>query len=532
MAFSANIFGPNTGVSMASRKEGATDKIANKGRRGDQHLVHASPFTRSLLKAMGGAGTINPKTGLMEFYSIGFSDIGGVDPTPASESDAVSALSDAGYIADDDYLSGVDKVDDGVDVGNFVTGLYDSIGRSGTVDKEGADYWAGQTQSLMDQGQTYQEAMGNVATAFVDSASLIDEQRDALVGSLGSGQYDQFFSDIGRDKNDYISRAESAISEYGTLDDFASMYADEVLSGGFTYDTTPLGDVRQRIIDSGNERVIAGDDLAFAQDLVGLDSSEFQGMLDAARRNEFEVRGLTGSAAALDDSLKSIQKMDPELAGAVADSFTSLSDGEQLQIQSNVAKGGDPTQLLLNVALAQNTPNIGGNDFSNVGMGDISAVDILGDNVITADSSEQEILDTFIQSGMIDDATTDEIINNGLTEQQVEEIIAAFTSATGQTDTSGMSASEIIAELQNIYNMSNYNPLAFLNAFGFALDPSYLGQIIPTLSAGLTGAYTTRRVRDRETGEYRTIRVPISPEAINASARNQRRAGFGSVISV
>jgi len=80
--------------------------------------------------------------------------------------------------------------------------------------------------------------------------------------------------------------------------------------------------------------------------------------------------------------------------------------------------------------------------------------------------------------------------------------------------------------------MSNYNPLAFLNAFGFALDPTYLGQIIPTLSTGLAGAYTTRRVRDRETGEYRTIRVPINSEAINATARNQRRAGFGSVISV
>ncbi len=166
-------------------------------------------------------------------------------------------------------------------------------------------------------------------------------------------------------------------------------------------------------------------------------------------------------------------------------------------------------------------------------MGDTTATDVLGDNVITGDSTEQEIFDTFVNSGVIDDATANEIVNNGLSNDQVEEITEAFNSATGgSVDTTGMSVADIIAELQNIYNMSNYNPLAFLNAFGFALDPTYLGQIIPTLSTGLTGAYTVRRVRDRETGEYRNIRVPISPEAINASARNQRRAGFGSVISV
>ena len=204
MAFSANIFGPNTGVSMASRREGATDQVTNKGRRGDQFLIHASPFTRSLLKAMGGAGTVNPKTGLMEFYSIGLGDMGGVNPVAMSDSDAINTLSEAGYIADDDYISGLDNMDDGVDLGGFVSGLYESIGRSDTIDKQGADYFAGQAQNLMNQGQSYQEAMGNVAADFVNSASLIDEQRDTLVNNLNDGTYDQFFTDIGRDKGDFL----------------------------------------------------------------------------------------------------------------------------------------------------------------------------------------------------------------------------------------------------------------------------------------------------------------------------------------
>lgn len=68
MAFSDYIFGPNTGMSMAQRASGMSKKVAMQGRRGDTSLVHASPFTKELLKAMGGAGTTNPRTGLIEFY--------------------------------------------------------------------------------------------------------------------------------------------------------------------------------------------------------------------------------------------------------------------------------------------------------------------------------------------------------------------------------------------------------------------------------------------------------------------------------
>jgi len=68
MAFSDYIFGANTGVSMSQRASGKTDALIKTGRKGDASLVHATPFTKDMLKAMGGAGTINPKSGLMEFY--------------------------------------------------------------------------------------------------------------------------------------------------------------------------------------------------------------------------------------------------------------------------------------------------------------------------------------------------------------------------------------------------------------------------------------------------------------------------------
>jgi hypothetical protein len=43
-------------------------RLAQKGRGGDSMLVHITPKEAGMLKEAGGAGSINPDTGLMEFY--------------------------------------------------------------------------------------------------------------------------------------------------------------------------------------------------------------------------------------------------------------------------------------------------------------------------------------------------------------------------------------------------------------------------------------------------------------------------------
>lgn len=53
----------------------AAEKVRRAGRDGDTVLAHITPAEAALLKSRGGAGTINPKTGLPEFKSI-FSKIG------------------------------------------------------------------------------------------------------------------------------------------------------------------------------------------------------------------------------------------------------------------------------------------------------------------------------------------------------------------------------------------------------------------------------------------------------------------------
>jgi hypothetical protein len=58
--------------------------LASKGRYGDTMLAHINPQEASLLKSMGGAGSINPNTGLPEFYGVSLNvGIAPVEKPPA-----------------------------------------------------------------------------------------------------------------------------------------------------------------------------------------------------------------------------------------------------------------------------------------------------------------------------------------------------------------------------------------------------------------------------------------------------------------
>jgi len=68
-----------TGDGPARAPQGfARGGIASLGRNGDTMLAHVTPAEMRMLKAKGGAGTINPRTGLPEFFSLKkvFSKIG------------------------------------------------------------------------------------------------------------------------------------------------------------------------------------------------------------------------------------------------------------------------------------------------------------------------------------------------------------------------------------------------------------------------------------------------------------------------
>jgi hypothetical protein len=56
---------------MFDMLSGQYKNLASKGRYGDTMLAHINPEEAALLKSMGGAGTINPQTGLREFFGFG-----------------------------------------------------------------------------------------------------------------------------------------------------------------------------------------------------------------------------------------------------------------------------------------------------------------------------------------------------------------------------------------------------------------------------------------------------------------------------
>ena len=107
----------------------------------------------------------------------------------------------------------------------------------------------------------------------------------------------------------------------------------------------------------------------------------------------------------------------------------------------------------------------------------------------------------------------------------------------GDTNTSlpddYLTEADLARYLDNLDLGSNaYDPAAFLNAYGFALEPG-MGNLIPTMTNN--GVFMRRAVRDKDTGEIRYVNVPIGPGAIGGNDglsqfRMERRAGFGNFL--
>ena len=109
----------------------------------------------------------------------------------------------------------------------------------------------------------------------------------------------------------------------------------------------------------------------------------------------------------------------------------------------------------------------------------------------------------------------------------------------GDTNTSlpddYLTEADLARYLDNLDLGSNaYDPAAFLNAYGFALDPSMMGNLIPTMQSN-NGLFVRRAVKDKDTGEIRYVNVPIGPGATGGNAglsqfQMERRAGFGNLL--
>lgn len=68
------------------------DAIARKGRKGDTVVAHLSLPEVMMLKRAGGSGSVNPKTGMLEFWDDGGNDPGGVGGDTGSTGNGASGV--------------------------------------------------------------------------------------------------------------------------------------------------------------------------------------------------------------------------------------------------------------------------------------------------------------------------------------------------------------------------------------------------------------------------------------------------------
>ena len=148
-------------------------------------------------------------------------------------------------------------------------------------------------------------------------------------------------------------------------------------------------------------------------------------------------------------------------------------------------------------------------------------------------------------STVVDPAVADDIFADADQDGYITELEAdvanlrqqlALLTNTSTAATQGMSRDQVLAMIQeamNNNNSSGYNSQTFQNAFGFAPQANYFGQVVPS-NVSEDGVYERRAVRDKDTGEIRYVNVPIGNASLTGTSgyQRRRREGFGRSIDI
>ena len=87
----------------------AMEILRKQGRNGDTELAHVNPREKALLKALGGAGSRNPRTGLREYYDEGggmSSEGAGAPSSTGMSGESVGEGTNDLGLGDDSVMSG------------------------------------------------------------------------------------------------------------------------------------------------------------------------------------------------------------------------------------------------------------------------------------------------------------------------------------------------------------------------------------------------------------------------------------------
>jgi len=205
---------PNRKPATAPRR--AAERLEDMGRNGDTILAHINPEEAALLKAMGGAGSVNPHTGLLEFSDTGVGESfggGGTETGLAGDgSGGIGSGAETGG-----YLQGEPQVTPtgGVSMGPVNPGTYNPgfSHTEGTFNLPAMDPPSVVTKGLDWLGQQIQKgfryAHNNPASALINLASpaLLTAGSKLVTGKMPG----ELVTGIARQLTDYVPGADQEI---------------------------------------------------------------------------------------------------------------------------------------------------------------------------------------------------------------------------------------------------------------------------------------------------------------------------------
>lgn len=181
----------NTGIRSIAKK------LEGMGRDGDTILAHIMPHEAEMLKRMGGRGSVNPRTGLLEFADDSSSSnqdpgYGGTDSGYGADSSGSFSDFGGSLVSEGGSMGGVNYNDGGADFGgqDVSSGFTSNQGGSGNTAGFGG-FGAGMVSSGAPMfGATYNDAAINFGTQFVGGNAASNLGVPSLVSNtwnMGSG---------------------------------------------------------------------------------------------------------------------------------------------------------------------------------------------------------------------------------------------------------------------------------------------------------------------------------------------------------
>jgi len=167
----------------AAMLRASNDNLAALGRNGDTLVAHINPMEARLLKAMGGSGTRNPRTGLLEFFADG----AGFGPG--------EGFGDYSSFGDPSFSSGAgaDQSPAGAAIGGW-TG-WGGSGQMGMGGSEMADQYAAMAAyNNGNYNQAYSLAMGTPLSFWGELADTLGISTPEGVGFFGSSFFGNLLS--------------------------------------------------------------------------------------------------------------------------------------------------------------------------------------------------------------------------------------------------------------------------------------------------------------------------------------------------